>query len=795
MPGSRSAGSARGASGGRTVATSRAGISRSGSTPSRRSQRTASRSSSDVRARPAAARRRSCPRSDPDALPAWGWTLPEGAGTYHALFPRAWQVFEPEVLGVRLVGEQLSPVIAGDLESSALPGRRLRMVGREPGTRPADRRDHAQLAGPALPTTGRPRPGRGMARDRRNPRCRRGDPPRPRRCSVGIARDVRHCGVPRARRDRHDPRSVRRASPTRSCGPTSPPTAGSIPTTDPRPSAAGEAIGVAVAATVELAPGRASLRPFRAGLGPPRRRVRGRAALVEALHPRLGPDRRARLRPGQPRPRAGAGVARGDRGLAAAGPRVGRPPRLVQGGAVQRAVLPRRRRHVLGGRRGRTGRNPIATIPAGSRSSSASTTRSTTASTSTSTRRSRSSGSSPSSRRAGSATCWRRSPSMTRRSSRSRRPGCRPRARSAGPFRTTSAAPTTTRSTARTAITTRTSTTGRTSAPSSSSRSGATRSRPAADGDALIRDAWPTVEALLTRLSARDRDGDGLPEHDGLPDQTYDTWPMHGPSAYGGSLWLGALAAAEAMAGRLGDGRVRPPLDGWFERGQVAFDRRLWRGDHYAYDDGGGAELGQHHGRPAGGPVVRGRDRARRPPAPRTGSRTTLRTIHRMNVCGFAGGTMGAVNGIRPDGSVDHSSEQSAEVWVGTTYALAAFMIGRGLTEEGWSTASGRRRGHVRARSLVPDTRGVRRGRQLPGEPLPAAAGHLGDRGSAGATRRGSLRPARTPGLRPEPAPRTGRSVGAPPPAARTRSRSTSGRARRPTARRHSPGRPPRAPR
>ena len=57
----------------------------------------------------------------PEALPAWGWTLPEGAGTYHALFPRAWQAFEPEVLGVRLVGEQLSPVIAGDLEASALP--------------------------------------------------------------------------------------------------------------------------------------------------------------------------------------------------------------------------------------------------------------------------------------------------------------------------------------------------------------------------------------------------------------------------------------------------------------------------------------------------------------------------------------------------------------------------------------------------------------------------------------------------------------------------------------------------
>jgi non-lysosomal glucosylceramidase len=208
------------------------------------------------------------------------------------------------------------------------------------------------------------------------------------------------------------------------------------------------------------------------------------------------------------------------------------------------------------------------------------------------------------------------------------------------------------------------------------------------DGDALIRDAWPTVEALLTRLARRDRDGDGLPEHDGLPDQTYDTWPMHGPSAYGGSLWLGALAAAEAMAGRLGETAAAQRWSGWFERGQVAFDRRLWRGDHYAYDDGGAISsdsimadqlAGQWYADATGlGDLL---------PADRVV--TALRTIHRMNVCGFAGGRMGAVNGVRPDGSVDHSSEQSAEVWVGTTYALAAFMIGRGLTEEGWSTARG----------------------------------------------------------------------------------------------------------
>ena len=207
-------------------------------------------------------------------------------------------------------------------------------------------------------------------------------------------------------------------------------------------------------------------------------------------------------------------------------------------------------------------------------------------------------------------------------------------------------------------------------------------------GDALIRDAWPTVDAVLRRLSIHDRDGDGLPEHDGLPDQTYDTWLMRGPSAYGGSLWLGAVAAAEAMARRLGRDEDARRWEGWLERGQSAFDRRLWRDDHYAYDDGGDASsssvmadqlAGQWYADATGlGDLV-----------PHERVEIALRTIHRLNVSAFADGSMGAVNGMRVDGSIDTSSEQSQEVWVGTTYALAAFMIGRGLADEGWATARG----------------------------------------------------------------------------------------------------------
>jgi len=207
-------------------------------------------------------------------------------------------------------------------------------------------------------------------------------------------------------------------------------------------------------------------------------------------------------------------------------------------------------------------------------------------------------------------------------------------------------------------------------------------------GDELIRDAFPTVERVLQGLAASDHDADGLPEHDGIPDQTYDTWPMRGPSSYGGSLWLAATAAAEAMARRLGDRASEGRWAGWFERAQVAFDVRLWRDDHYAYDDGAGPSsdslmadqlAGQWYADATGlGPLL-----------PDDRVETALRTVHARNVRGFAGGRMGAVNGTRPDGSIDTSSEQSAEVWVGTSYALAAFMIGRGLLDEGWETARG----------------------------------------------------------------------------------------------------------
>ena len=169
---------------------------------------------------------------------------------------------------------------------------------------------------------------------------------------------------------------------------------------------------------------------------------------------------------------------------------------------------------------------------------------------------------------------------------------------------------------------------------------------------------------------------------------------MTGPSAYCGALWLAALRAAIEIGARVGAGRDETVaaavarFENWLVTGTAAFESRLWAGTHYRYDDGGGVSsdsimadqlAGQWYADATGlGDVA---DPARVEQA--------LRTVHAMNVVGFGGGEMGAVNGVRPDGSVDRSSEQSPEVWVGTTYALAAFMLGRGLVDEAWQTARG----------------------------------------------------------------------------------------------------------
>jgi non-lysosomal glucosylceramidase len=204
----------------------------------------------------------------------------------------------------------------------------------------------------------------------------------------------------------------------------------------------------------------------------------------------------------------------------------------------------------------------------------------------------------------------------------------------------------------------------------------------------LARETWPAVVQALDYLGGYDRDNDGLPEHDGQPDQTYDMWSMKGPGAYTGALWLAALRAAVRLGEMVGDTATVARFRDMHDRGSASFEAKLWNGRSYRFDASGEASsdsvmadqlAGQWYADATGLGDLVSADRVL----------TALRTIYESNVLGFGGGDMGAVNGMRPDGSIDDSTEQSAESWTGTTYGLAAFMIGRGLTDEGWRTAHG----------------------------------------------------------------------------------------------------------
>ena len=204
---------------------------------------------------------------------------------------------------------------------------------------------------------------------------------------------------------------------------------------------------------------------------------------------------------------------------------------------------------------------------------------------------------------------------------------------------------------------------------------------------ALITEHWDEAEMAFEFLAAMDRDGDGIPENEGIPDQTYDTWPVTGVSAYSGGLWLGALAAMRSMARVMGDSASASFYDGELRRATAVYEATLWNGQYYLYD---GSDSPYHDSIMSD--QLAGQwysDFSRIELLPREHVETALRTIYAYNVEQYGDGQQGAVNGMRPDGTIDQSDLQSAEMWTGTAYGLASFMLLRGLDAEAWGTAYG----------------------------------------------------------------------------------------------------------
>src|SRR6185369_15728750 len=176
---------------------------------------------------------------------------------------------------------------------------------------------------------------------------------------------------------------------------------------------------------------------------------------------------------------------------------------------------------------------------------------------------------------------------------------------------------------------------------------------------AFLRYNYNAVKMAMERLKVYDKNGDGMIENDGFPDQTYDNWPARGASAYSGSLYLAALRATEEMAKILGDQATATANAALFKKAQSAFIQQLWNGEYFNYDVGSPyhdnimAEqlAGQWYASLTGlGDLV-----------PKEMQRSALKKVFDFTVMKFNNGEMGALNGMAKDGTVITDNEQTQE--------------------------------------------------------------------------------------------------------------------------------------
>lgn len=101
------------------------------------------------------------------------------------------------------------------------------------------------------------------------------------------------------------------------------------------------------------------------------------------------------------------------------------------------------------------------------------------------------------------------------------------------------------------------------------------------------RALYPKVLAAIDFLQQFDRDGDGLIENDGTPDQTFDNIPMKGPSSYCGGLWIAALRAGARMAEEAGDSVAASKWSAQADQAIRSFQSQLFNGSWFRVDTAG----------------------------------------------------------------------------------------------------------------------------------------------------------------------------------------------------------------
>ncbi|MFQ4142952.1 GH116 family glycosyl hydrolase [Chlorogloeopsis sp. ULAP02] len=212
-----------------------------------------------------------------------------------------------------------------------------------------------------------------------------------------------------------------------------------------------------------------------------------------------------------------------------------------------------------------------------------------------------------------------------------------------------------------------------------------------ADDVQFLAACWNAIVETLNYLKTFDKDSDGIPENSGAPDQTFDDWRLRGVSAYCGGLWLAALEAAIAICDVLitkaqGTDNTEKLLEqksiyeAWLQQSRPIYEEKLWNGQYYRLDSESGSDVvmadqlcGQFYARLLRLPDIVRSDRAL----------SALKTIYDACFLKFNHGKFGAANGLKRDGSPENpKATHPLEVWTGINFGLAAFLVQMGMKDE-----------------------------------------------------------------------------------------------------------------
>ncbi len=209
----------------------------------------------------------------------------------------------------------------------------------------------------------------------------------------------------------------------------------------------------------------------------------------------------------------------------------------------------------------------------------------------------------------------------------------------------------------------------------------------------FLREHWNSIVQAISYVKGFDKDGDGIPENSGAPDQTFDDWRLQGVSAYCGGLWLATLAAAIDISKFLTmypSYELNPEevmaraiiYEDWYQESAPIYQDKLWNGKYYRLDSDSGSNVvmadqlcGQFYVRLLHlGNIV-----------PIECTLSTLETVYETCFLKFYDGKFGAANGLLPDGSPENpNATHPLEVWTGINFGLAAFMMQMGMKDQAW---------------------------------------------------------------------------------------------------------------